>query len=58
MTGKFRCSRGHEYAGEAFVLTIEIKGAMVRAVNLCPYCVLALAQTVETQLVEVVEPKP
>lgn len=54
-----RCARGHEYAGEPMTLTIDAKGAMVRRlVLLCPFCVLALAQTVETQVMGELPGKP
>lgn len=47
-----RCAKGHEYTGEPMTLTIDAKGAMVRRLVLvCPFCVLALAQSVETQVV-------
>ena len=50
-TLKLRCSKGHEYTGEAMTLAIEAKGALVRSVILCPFCVLQFAQTLETQVV-------
>jgi hypothetical protein len=49
---RLRCAKAHEYVGEPMTLTIDAAGAMVRRLVLvCPFCVLALAQTVETQVV-------
>lgn len=59
VTLRLRCAKGHEYTGEPMPITIDATGAMLRRiVLLCPFCLLALAQTIETQVVGDVPGKP
>ena len=51
-TLRLRCRKGHEYAGEPMTLVVGATGAMAdKQFILCPYCVVEMLQTVETQVV-------